>query len=191
MSHSSGAVAHPHPFDHEAFEELAAFVAEAKRAFDLNAIDRGFERIIERPIRATTGKLLAHRLVRDGRKYLKDHRRREILSDKIEAVSNGDSPTDVDLDDIRWAVTVIRNGLMSLTPRERLALATKADDGVADNLAVKPRQFRNLVAIARVRLWQKSDIDLAYLVMMDAINLWRFETIELMFPLVGCMAVPA
>ncbi len=193
MTNSPGATAlTPHPFDREAFEELAALADEAGKAFDLNAIDRGLERLIKQPNRATTGKTLAGRLVRDARKFRKANRRREVLSDSIEVDdSRSEPPTDVELDDIQWAVAAIRDGLMSLDPRDRLALATKANTGFADELAVKPRQFRNLVVAARAHLWQQPGIELACMVIMDGINRWRFETIELMFPLVGCMAVSA
>src|SRR5262249_47616604 len=117
----------PHPFDEEAFKEFAALADEADMAFDLNAIDRGFDRLIEQPKRATSGKTLAGRLARDGRKYLKAKRRREVLSDCIEADDpHAEAPTDLELADIRWAVGVIRNGLMGLAPRDRQVLATKA-----------------------------------------------------------------
>lgn len=193
MTHSPGAAAPtPHPFDQEAFEELAALADEAECAFDLNAIDRGFERLIERPTRKTAGKKLAGRLVRDGKKFLKVNRRREILSDGIEANdSRSDPPTAMELDDIRLAVAAVHDGLMSLDPRDRVVLWTKATAGDPEGLEVKPRQFRNLVTAARARLWQQSGIEMACLVIMDGLDRWRFETIELMGPLAACFAVPA
>lgn len=165
---------------------------EVECAFDLNAIDRGFERLIKQPTRMTAGKTLAGRLVRDAKKFLRANRRREILSDRIEANdSRCEPPTDMELEDIRLAVAIVRHGLMSLSPRDRLVLWTKATAGDSEGLAVKPRQFRNLVTIARARLWQQSGIEMACMVIMDGLGRWRFETIELMAQLTACLAVPA
>jgi hypothetical protein len=189
MANSASATAlTPHPFDEEAFQELAALAAMADTAFDLNAIDRGLGRLIEQPNRASTGKTLAGRLARDARKFLKANRRREVLSDYIEAdYPHADPPTDMELADIRWAVGIICEGLMSLAPRDRLVLAAKVNAGGADDLAVKPRQFRNLVTAARARLWQQPGIEMACMVIMDGIDRWRFETIEQMAPLTACV----
>src|SRR4051812_31205901 len=100
MTNSQSATAlTPQPFDEEAFEDLAALADEAETAFDLNAIDRGFERLIERPARKTAGKTLAGRLVRDAKKFLRANRRREILSDGIKANdSHSEPPTDMELE---------------------------------------------------------------------------------------------
>src|SRR5262249_27474017 len=99
MADSQSAVAlTPHPFDRQTFDELGAFADEAESAFDLNTTDRGLDRLIERPNRATAGKIRARRLVRDARKYLKAHYRAEVLSDHIEAGDpHADPPTDTEL----------------------------------------------------------------------------------------------
>src|ERR1700739_3999800 len=125
MTNSPSATAlTPHPFDLEAFGELAALADSAGEAFDLNAIDRGFERLIARPTRKKAGKTLAGRLVRDARKYLKTKRRLGVLSDSIEADdSRSVPPSNMEQDEIRWAVGIIHDGLMNLDPRDRLALA--------------------------------------------------------------------
>jgi hypothetical protein len=193
MTNSQSATAlTPHAFDEEAFEELAALADEAEYGFDLNAIDRGFERLIEQPTRKTAGKTLAGRLVRDAKKFLRSNRRREILSDGIETNDcRFAPPTDMELEDIRLAVAVVRDGLMSLDPRDRLVLWTKATAGDPEALDVKPRQFRNLVTMARARLWQQSGIEMACMVIMDGLDRWRFETIELMASLAAWLVVPA
>jgi hypothetical protein len=129
-------------------------------AFDLDAVDR--------PQRATRGKLLAMRLIRDARKYLYAARRREILSNRIEKPNrHSPPPTTTELDDIRHAVAVIRSGLSNLGSRDRLALMTKVAGFAAGTLLVKGRQQRNLVAAARERLWLQPGVALACEVVME------------------------
>ena len=191
MFNSECAIAHaPHPFDQETFARLAEIADVAKTAFEMNVIDRSFERLIVRPNRATTGKTLAVRLMRDARKFLKVNRRREFLCDDIKTNDfRPGQPTNLELEEIRLAVAVIRDGLMDLKPRERQALSTKATDRPFHALAVKPRQFRNIVAAARGSLLQQPRIVKAYQILKEGLGKWKFETIELMKPITTLMAV--
>lgn len=185
MTASAGALApKPHPYDLEAFNELAAKADQVRSAFDQNAIDRGLDRLLKNPNRATSGKTLANRLTRDARKYLRSNRRAEVLSDEIEQDDHrSDPPTAVELDDIRYAVAVIRTGLRNIGPRGLMVLATKAAGGTADTLSVQARQYRNLVSLARERLWAEPGVAAACALVMEALGRWRFETIELLAPL--------
>jgi hypothetical protein len=185
MTTASGALAPtPRAYDQEAFDELAAQADRADAAFALDAIDRGLERLVDHPNRATSGKRLARRLVRDAKKHLRTNRRGEILTDTInKADSNFNSPTATEFDDVRRAVLVIRAGLLGLGSRDLLVLMTKANGGTAEPLTVKARQYRNLVATARERLWLQPGVALACELVMDALGRWRYETLELMTPL--------
>jgi hypothetical protein len=185
MIRSPGASAPtPRTYDKQAFNELAAQADRANSAFELNAIDRGLDRLIEHPNRSTSGTTLANRLTRDARKYLRTSRRAEILSDGIEQNDHRfDPPTPEELADIRFAVGVIRIGLSSLGPRHLLVLMTKATGGPSDALGVKARQYRNLVTDTRERLWAEPGVAAACELVVEALGRWRFETIELLAPL--------
>lgn len=185
MTPSPGATAPtPRTYDREAFNELAAQADRANSAFELNAIDRGLDRLLKRPNRATAGKTLANRLTRDARKFLRTNRKSEILTDDAERNDPGfDPPTATELADISFAVGVIRTGLRNLGPRHLLVLATKASGGNASALTVKERQYRNLVTAARERLWDEPGVAAACELVMEALGRWRFETVELLAPL--------
>jgi hypothetical protein len=185
MTVSAGAIAPTlRTYDHEAFDDLADQADSASSAFELDAIDRGLDRLVAHPNRKTSGKLLARRLVGDAKKHLRATRGSEYLSDDIQKQDDTfDPPTESDLNEVRRAVDVIRIALFKLRNRDLLILATRAAGGAADAFAVKARQFRNLVTAARERLWAMPGIAHACEVVMEALGRWRFETIELLAPL--------
>jgi hypothetical protein len=195
MPQSPGAIAltlpqPANPLDEEAFEQLARYAEHEDSALKLDAIDRAFERLIAVPERKTSGKLLAARLIRDGQKFLKDSRCGEILSDDIEAENRSvDPPTPFELYEIREAVFMVRRGLMRLTIRERLVFLTRTLSGPADAVGVRDRQFRSLLSKARKNLWLQHGVEEACAVIMDGLDRWRFETVDLLGPLSECLAV--
>jgi hypothetical protein len=185
MLASKSATAHtPHPFDQTAFQELADSADKAKTAFELNAIDRGFDRLIDRPHRAKSGATLAARLTRDARKHFSVNRRHEVLSDGIEAQDpRSVPPTNLELFEIRSAVGTILKALKMLSARERMAISMKSGGLLAPGLAVKPRQLRNIMAAIRTRLWHQPDVEDAYRVVLGGLERWRWETISQLWPL--------
>ena len=198
MTNSQGAIAPPRQhFDEEAYGELYSRANKTSKSFDLEVFDRALWRLTERPDRAKSGNRLADRLERDGKKHLRHTRRTEILSDSVEQTDletleknnpNLDPPNDVQLDEIREAVAVIRQGLRKLNTRQFLVLMTKAAGGNGTSLSVRGRQFRNLVADARELLWLQPGVENAYLVVVTALGKWRYETVELLAPLTASMA---
>lgn len=192
MAQFLGAAAPPPPLrcDEEAFGELARFACRSESAFDQNAIDRALDRLVANPTRKASGKLLASRLFRDAQKHLKRKHRREFLDDdELETENRSvDPPTPLDLVELGEAVTVIRNGLLKLTPRDRQVLLAKTLNDPPETVGVGKRRFRTLLSDARSRLSEVETIDDARLVVMRALDKWRWETIDLLEPLAACLA---
>lgn len=175
-------------FDEIAHSELARFSSGLNSAFNQNAIDRGLDRLIANPRRNTSGKLLAKRLLRDGQKHLRQTLNREFLDDKIETENRSfDLPTELDLLEIEQAVEIIRTCLMSLTGRERQVLNAKVQSSLPETLGVGERWFRTLLLNARNRLSQQLAVEDARVVVMNGISKWRWETIDLLKPLLDSL----
>lgn len=191
MTQLPGATAPRSPLrcDEEAFGELARFSGKLKTAFDQNAVDRAIDRLITEPDRNTSGKLLAHRLLRDAQKFLKRKFKREFLDDEIEAENRSiDRPTPLDLFEISEALETIRTGLMNLTVRERQVFMTRTMSAPPEAVGVGKRRFSTLLSDARIRLSRQQEIDEARLVVMRALDMWRWETIALLKPLTVYLA---
>jgi hypothetical protein len=183
MSDSPSATAHPAPVDWEAFASLQQRTLSEKRAFKLDCIDRGLDRLLAEPIRATSGYILAKRLERDAKKHLKRQRSHEVLTNTLEATASQAAPTSDDLEEIGRAVETVLLGVNGLEHRQRCALAARVldhfPDGFDAKMGVKARQGRNLANTARSNLRDQPELQAAFFVLRDGFDRWRHPTSEL------------
>jgi hypothetical protein len=198
MTQSLGAAAHPpNPINWAAYEHLQKRTQTARLGFDLDCVERGLDRLLAEPDRATSGATLARRLEHDARKQLKKSRAAEVLTDTIELPARPDDPTEFDLEDIEHAVTRVSLGVIDLDRRLRMALAAKVagihagvEAGDLD-IGVGDRQARNLANDARLRLWEQPELQEAFFAIHKAFDQWRHLTATKCAPLTQCWGLSA
>jgi hypothetical protein len=178
MHLESGAPSHPPP-DWIAYVHLQNRTKLVDTTFRLNSIDRALARLLEEPDRATSGKTLALRAERDARKFFRKQAESEVLLKDIALEAPPNEPTEMEMEELKTAVSVIKHGVLRLRPRLQKAFCVKAFDLPAESLGVKERQLRNLVQAARAALWKQSGVPDAYEVLNDGIEKWRNLTLGL------------
>lgn len=189
MTPSLGDRAHTRPFDIEAYQELSDRANRAREAFELDAIDRSLDRLLARPARKKSGKVLAGQLLRDARKHLRNTRREELATGGEHYDTRSARPTDGELDDLRLAVDALTTAVRRLTVRQTLALSVFAAGGSPTSLNVQVRQFRNIVTAAHRLLWRSSGVSLAFGLLMDGLDRWRFDSVRLLAPLTAAVTL--
>jgi hypothetical protein len=193
MTQSPGAAAHPpNSIDWAAYEHLQKRTQTARLGFNLDCVERGLDRLLAEPDRATSGTTLAMRLEHDARKQLKKSRAAEVLTDTIELLARPDDPTEFDLEEIEVAVTRVSMRVIGLDGRLRAALAAKVAEVHAGveagdlDIGVGDRQARNLVSNARLRLWEQPELQEAFFAIRKAFDRWRHLTATKCAPLTLC-----
>ena len=153
-------------FDWEAYLELQRLRSLTTDSFSLNCLEDACDRLLETPNRSSMGKTLARSLVRDSRKNSRLVRHQcSLLDDAHRLAADAPNPREVlegAEDDIEIE-HVISQGFARLDARQRAAIDLKFSGKqvctAAQQLGVKPRQFRNLVngALTEMRKCIKAD----------------------------------